>query len=59
MDTYIIWPEKRWVSEATLWGWYDDAVANCQIAEEYLFAHDLETARRALSDAGLITCGEA
>jgi hypothetical protein len=56
-DTYIIWPEERRVPEGVLWGWYEDAVANGKIADEYLHAHDLQTAQRALSDAGLITVG--
>jgi hypothetical protein len=55
---YIIWPDRRLVSESQVWSWYEDAVANGQIAEEYLFAHDLETAKRALSDSGLVTFGE-
>jgi len=56
--TYILWPERRWVSESTMWTWYGDAVANREIADEYLYAHDLQTARRALSDAGIITLGQ-
>ena len=58
MDTYILWPERRWVPETQLWGWYNDAVANGEISDEYLGAHDLQTIRRALSDAGLITLGQ-
>lgn len=58
MDTYILWPEKRWVPEAKMWSWYRDAVDNGQIAEEYLHAHDLQTVRRALSDAGIVTLGQ-
>ena len=57
--TYILWPEQRWVPEGTLRMWYSDAVANREIADEYLDAHDLQTMRRALSDAGLITLGHA
>jgi hypothetical protein len=56
---YIIWPDQRYVTESQVWAWYEDAVADGQIAEEYLFAHDLETAQRALMDAGLITFGHA
>jgi hypothetical protein len=57
--TYILWPERRWVSEGTLRGWYLDAVDNGEIADEYLHAHDLQTMRRALSDAGHITLGQS
>ena len=58
MTTYIIWPEQRHVSDETLWTWYRDAIDNRQIADEYLHAHDLQTVRRALSDAGIITLGQ-
>jgi hypothetical protein len=54
---YVIWPDPRWVSEAQIRSWYDDAVADGDIAEEYLFAHDVETMQRALSDCGFVTFG--
>lgn len=56
--TYILWPERRWVPESTLWMWYLDACDNGEIAEKYLRASDVQTARQALSDAGIITLGQ-
>ena len=60
MLVYILYPEKRWVPVETLNGWYHDAVANDEIAEEYKGVPDDQWLRQgmALSDAGLITMGK-
>lgn len=55
---WIIWPDRRMVPERTIKVWYNDAVANGEIAEEYHNAHDLQVMLWALSDAGIITLGE-
>jgi|HubBroStandDraft_4_1064222.scaffolds.fasta_scaffold153449_2 hypothetical protein len=57
--TLILWPERRWLTAGQLWTWYEDAVANGEIADEYLYAHDLQTARRALNAAGIIILGQS
>jgi len=52
---YIVYPERKFVSEETIAGWFADAVENREISPEYLGATDLETMIRALNDAGIIT----
>ena len=54
---YIVYPEVRFVSDRQIESWYADAVANDEIASEYLYAHDLQTKARGLSDSGVITLG--
>ncbi len=54
----IIWPERRWVSAATIDGWFSDAVANGDLSEE--FATDVtntEDKARELDSLGHITLG--
>lgn len=51
----VIWPERRTVSDATVQSWYEDAVANGEIAEEYLGADTIKRMRQGLDDAGLVT----
>lgn len=55
---WIIWPESRFVTEHQMKTWYFDAVANNQIAREYLDLADVAKMAEALSDAGLITLGQ-
>ncbi len=57
---YLVYPEKRWVSVATIRGWYHDACANGDIADEFLGQpdHDWTSQAAALEDAGLITLGK-
>lgn len=55
---FLLYPFKGFVSADKVAGWYSDAVANGEIADEYLHAHDTETMARALSDAGHITVGQ-
>lgn len=59
MRFWIIWPEARFVPAAQIRRWYFDAVANDQIAPEYLDEVRPERMAEALSDAGLITLGQS
>ena len=52
---YIVYPERRYVTEETIAGWFADAVENREISPEYLGAKDTATMVRALNDAGIIT----
>ena len=56
-DVFIIWPEKRWVSEEKITTWFSDAVANGRIAPHYLRAKTTEEMAAALDDAGYLTVG--
>lgn len=61
MAVRLVYPEKRVVSNATIATWYSDAVANNQIAQDYLSTEKHPTIRdmaAALMDAGIITVGE-
>ena len=53
----IIWPERRSVSTSQIEGWYDDAVANGEIDDDYLDAETVDRKAAALDDAGIITLG--
>lgn len=55
---HILYPERRAVSEETIFGWYRDAVANGEV--EDLGEHPtLDAVTAALDDAGLITSTKA
>lgn len=55
--TFIIWPERRWVSRETIATWYADAVANQEVAPPFAPDHDTAAQAAALDDAGKITLG--
>ena len=58
MRFQIIWPERRLVDEDQIRVWFDDAVANGDLPEEY--AQNItepEEMARELSDIGHITLG--
>lgn len=57
MSVYIIYPERRIVDDETIEMWYIDALANREIAEEYLHAKTIDQMARALDDAGIVTLG--
>lgn len=54
-DIYIIYPERRWISQTKLARWYADAVAN---REAEPGATNLNEMAAALEDAGFITRAE-
>lgn len=56
-DIYIIWPQKQWVKAAQIEVWFDDAVANEEIAEDRKDAYTISEKADALADAGIITRG--
>lgn len=56
---YIIYPENRFVTSSQMKMWYYDAVANDEIAREYLDLDDTARMAEALSDAGIITLGQS
>ncbi len=61
MAVRLVYPEKRVVSNETIAQWYRDAVANDEIAPDYLSTEKHPTVRdmaAALMDAGIITVGE-
>lgn len=58
MKKYIIWPERRWVTEEEINMAYSDSVVNGDIAKEYLNAKDFQTKCNALDDAGILTFGD-
>ena len=57
MSVFIIWPERKWVSEEKIATWFSDAVANDLIAPHYLSAKTTEEMAKALDDAGYLTVG--
>jgi len=57
MKFYIIWPERRFVSEETIAMWFSDALANEEIDAELARVTDPEMMARELHYAGLITLG--
>jgi hypothetical protein len=54
---YIVWPEKRYVTDEQINVWYEDAVANDEIDAPYLDAKTPEAKAEALEDAGLLSIG--
>jgi len=55
---YIIWPEKRAVSDEEIASWYSDAVANGEIGPSYVPEMDSEKMAAALEDIGVLTVGK-
>lgn len=55
MATYIVYPQIAWVTSEQIRSWYQDALANNELAEEYKSAQTEEDMARALDDAGIIT----
>ena len=55
-DIYIIYPERRWISEQKLASWYADAVANMEAEPG---ARTVREMAAALEDIGFITRAEA
>jgi hypothetical protein len=55
---YIVWPEKRYVTDDQIDVWYEDAVANDEIDAHYLGAETTQAKAEALDDAGLLTIGK-
>lgn len=51
---YLVWPERRYVSTATIRMWYSDAVVNRQVKAGITNPDDMALA---LDDAGIITLG--
>lgn len=59
METfYIVWPEEGLVSAAKIVGWFEDAVADGKIEEDYLDAKFPQEMAQALDNAGIITLGK-
>jgi hypothetical protein len=56
---WIVWPEQRFVSADQIRTWYSDAVANGEMAREYLDLTDVGRMAEGLSDAGMITLGQS
>ncbi len=53
----ILYPKRRYVSAATIEGWFSDAAADEMIDPTYLGTTDVETMAVALEDVGMITLG--
>lgn len=51
----IIWPERRFVTEAQIMLWYADAVANGDVENQDL--SDPQAMARELDSSGVITLG--
>jgi hypothetical protein len=54
---YIVYPEKRWVTAKQIHTWFEDALDNGEIADEYTAAKTAVERAKALDDAGLLTQG--
>lgn len=57
MTTYLIWPERKIVSDEWIETQFADAISNSYIPPERISAKDVMEMARALDDAGLITLG--
>jgi hypothetical protein len=53
----IIWPEKRFVTEETIEGWFADAVADNEVSPDDISAKTPMDKARVLEDIGKITVG--
>jgi len=53
---FIVYPERRWVSEAKVITWYRDAVANGEITDRTKLVRVSDMLSE-LEDAGLVTQG--
>lgn len=51
---FIVWPERRWISDDQMSRWYEDAVANEAVEPG---EQDVSAMARALHEAGEITLG--
>ena len=51
---YIVYPERRFVSDEQITTWFTDAVANSHIGPMYYYAKTPHEMAAALCDAGLI-----
>lgn len=52
---WVIWPERRHITEGQMRLWYADAVANGEV--ENTTCTDVEAMARELSNAGVLTLG--
>lgn len=58
MSVYIVYPEKRWMSDETIISWFKDGIADGMIsAEEGKQCHTILDMARLLADVGYITIG--
>ena len=55
---YIVYPERRFVTDEQMATWFADAVANQEIHPDHLGAKTPEAMALALSDAGFITTAQ-
>lgn len=58
MTIFIIWPERRFVSDQQIESWFLDAVADAQIGPDRFHAESVREKAEALEDAGFITLGD-